>query len=141
MNKVVIKASKYLLAFALLVALNSACDDIDSDIPDAPVNLQIDLAIYNELTIPGNSMYFPYQGFGGVIVYCELEGSYFAFDAACTNEINSSCKVENEGLVGTCSCCSSKFDFISGYPLDGPASAPLKQYNTSLFGNILRVYN
>ncbi|WP_340112253.1 Rieske (2Fe-2S) protein [Maribellus mangrovi] len=141
MKELVLKSGKYLLIFTMLVLMNSSCDKVDSQIPDVYVNLPINLSINNELTIPGNSLYSPGVGFGGIIVYCETEGSYYAFDAACTNEINSSCKVLNEGLLGICSCCESQFILIGGYPSDGPASAPLKQYKTSLYGNILRVYN
>lgn len=141
MKELVLKSGKYLLIFTMFVFMNSSCDKVDSQIPDVYVDLPINLSINNELTIPGNSLYFPGVGFGGIIVYCETEGSYYAFDAACTNEINSSCKVVNEGLLGTCSCCESQFILIGGYPSDGPASAPLKQYKTSLYGNILRVYN
>ncbi len=141
MKELVLKSGKYLLIFTLFVLMNASCDSNESQIPDVYVNLPINLSIYNELTVPGNSLYFQGFGFGGIIVYCETEGSYYAFDAACTNEISSSCKVEPDGLLGTCSCCQSQYILIGGYPSDGPASAPLKQYNTSLYGNTLRVYN
>ena len=141
MKELILKSGKYLFIFILSVLLNSSCDKIDSQIPDMPVRLQIDLNLLNELTIPGNSMYFPGQGFGGVIVYCETEGSYFAYDAACTHEISTSCKVQPDGLTGTCSCCGSTYVFIGGYPTSGVATAPLKQYNVSAYGNTVRVYN
>ena len=141
MKELIYKRRKYLLILIMGLLFSISCDKVDSQIPDVPVSFQVNLDIFNELTIPGNSLYFPGPGFGGVIVYCEIEGSYYAFDAACTNEINQQCKVVPEGVVGTCSCCQSKFVLIGGYPSDGPASAPLKQYHTSLFGNILRVYN
>lgn len=141
MKELIKKSGKYLLIFAVAMLFGVSCNKIDSQIPDVPVSFQINLDIFNELSVPGNSLFFPNAGFGGIIVYCEIEGSYYAFDAACTNEINQQCKVVPEGVVGTCSCCESKFIFIGGYPSDGPASAPLKQYHTSLFGNILRVYN
>ncbi|HPF50020.1 MAG TPA: hypothetical protein PK335_00530 [Draconibacterium sp.] len=141
MKELIKKSGKYLLIFMTGMLISLSCSKIDSQIPEVPVSLQINLDINNELMIPGNSLYFPGHGFGGIIVYCEIEGSYYAFDAACTNEINQQCKVIPDGVVGTCSCCESKFVLIGGYPSDGPASAPLKQYNTSLFGNYLRVYN
>jgi nitrite reductase/ring-hydroxylating ferredoxin subunit len=140
-SKAIYSGMKYLFFIALTFLMYSSCNEIDSEIPDVWVGLNLDLGLYNELTVPGNSAYFPNQGFGGVIVYCEIEGSYYAFDAACTNEINPSCRVVNDGAVGKCSCCESEYIFIGGTVLKGPAAAPLKQYNTSLSGNILRVYN
>ncbi|HKJ78889.1 MAG TPA: Rieske 2Fe-2S domain-containing protein, partial [Prolixibacteraceae bacterium] len=99
--------------------------------------------IANELQIPGNSVLFPTWGFGGVIVYCELPGTYYAFDATCTHEISRTCTVENEGVLATCPCCESQFILLSGaYPSSGPATVPLKQYNISVVNDfILRVYN
>lgn len=141
MKELIYKSGKYLLIFAILLLPVLSCDKIDSQIPDVPVSFTINLDIYNELTVPGNSLYFQGVGFGGVIVYCEIQGSYYAYDAACTNEINQSCKVVPNGLTGTCSCCESQFIFIGGYPSKGPAAAPLKPYKTSLYGNILRIYN
>lgn len=141
MKELIYKSGKYLLILALGLLFGLSCEKIDSQIPHVPVSFEINLNTFNELTVPGNSLYFPGPGFGGIIVYCEIEGSYYAFDAACTNEINQQCKVVPDALVGTCSCCESQFILIGGYPSNGPASAPLKQYNTSLFGNILRVYN
>ncbi|WP_297098063.1 hypothetical protein [uncultured Draconibacterium sp.] len=140
-RKSVYSGMKYLFLITFTFFMYSSCNEIDSEIPDVWVGLNIDLNLFNELTVPGNSAYFPNQGFGGVIIYCEIEGSYYAFDAACTNEISPSCRVANEGAVGKCSCCESEFIFIGGTPTKGPAAAPLKQYNTSLSGNMLRVYN
>lgn len=143
MKQLVLKSGKYLFIFILILFMNLSCDEIDSQIPEVPVRLTINLTIHNELTIPGNSVLFEHYGFGGIIVYCELPGSYYAYDAACTNEINQSCSLKNEGILGTCSCCESKF-ILSGsaYPSEGPAAAPLKQYNVSVLGNnLLRIYN
>lgn len=140
-SKSVYSVMKYLFLIAFTFLMYSSCDEIDSEIPDVWVGLNIDLGLWNDLTVPGNSVYFANAGFGGVIVYCEIEGSYYAFDAACTNEINPTCRVVNEGAIGGCTCCESEFIFIGGTPTKGPAAAPLKQYKTSLSGNILRVYN
>jgi nitrite reductase/ring-hydroxylating ferredoxin subunit len=97
----------------------------------------INLTIANELTIPGNSMYFPGAGYGGVIVFCEMTDTYYAFDATCTHEINQNCKVVNSGVLGECSCCESKFFFTGGaYPAKGPAAAPLRQYNVSRMSSV-----
>lgn len=141
MKELILRSVKYLFFWVLVLLSSLSCNEIDSQIPEVPVAFQVNLNISNELRVPGNSTYFPQAGFGGVIVYCEVEGSYYAFDAACTHEINSSCHVENKGLVGTCLCCGSEFVFVGGSVVKGPASAPLKQYNVSVYGDMLRVYN
>jgi nitrite reductase/ring-hydroxylating ferredoxin subunit len=141
--ELILKRAKFLVFFALMFFASNSCDKIqESQIPDIPFSFTVNLIIANELTIPGNSMYFP-GGFGGVIVYCQTPDEYYAFDAACTYEISQTCKVENSGVLGECSCCGSKFLFTGGaYPASGPAAAPLRQYNVSKVNNFtLRVYN
>jgi nitrite reductase/ring-hydroxylating ferredoxin subunit len=140
----VLKKGKYLFLVILFFAIFNSCNKIqDSQVPDIPFSFTINLTIANELLIPGNSMYFPGGGFGGVIVYCEMPDVYYAYDATCTYEINQSCKVVNTGVVGECGCCESKFLFTGGaFPASGPAAAPLRQYQVSKLNSFtLRVYN
>jgi nitrite reductase/ring-hydroxylating ferredoxin subunit len=144
MIQMVLKRTKYFILLLLLVLNLVSCDkEYNSVIPNVPVSFTINLNIINELTVPGNSVFFQNVGFAGVVVYCELPGSYYAFDAACTNEIRNTCRVLNEGVSGTCECCSSQFLFLSGGSvLEGPAISPLKQYQVSfLNSSTLRVYN
>lgn len=140
----VYKSWKILFFFFVLFLSANSCDKIqDSQVPNVPFTLTINLTINNELTIPGNSLFFPRSGYGGVIVYCELPDSYYAFDATCTNEISQTCKVVNSGVTGECKCCKSQFILLGGgYPAKGPAAAPLRQYSVSKVNNFtLRVYN
>jgi hypothetical protein len=142
--RLVSKSGKFLFFFFILFSVTNSCDKIqDSQVPHVPFTLTINLTINNELTIPGNSMFFPGVGYGGVIVYCELPDSYYAFDATCTYEINHTCKVVNSGVLGKCSCCKSEFILLGGgYPASGLAAAPLKQYRVSRVNSFtLRVYN
>lgn len=144
MKQLVFKSMKYFSVFLLAFVVTASCDKVnDSVVPNVPFSFTVNLNIVNELTIPGNSVYFPGAGFGGVIIYCELPDSYYAFDATCTYEVSRTCKIENEGVLGTCPCCGSQFILISGaYPSKGPAAAPLKQYNVSMVNSFtLRVYN
>lgn len=144
MRQLFLKRVKYFACFIFILLNFNSCDKEQTTlIPYVPVNFNIDLNILNELTVPGNSAFFPEFGFGGVIVYCELPGSYYAFDAACTHEISSTCKLGNEGILGTCECCGSQFILLGGgFPSDGPAKSPLKNYNVSFLNNsTLRVYN
>lgn len=144
MNQLALKYLKYFTFFLLLSMGPSSCEDIqESPIPDVYVSFTINLNIVNQLNVPGNSVYFAGMGFGGVIVYCESPGSYYAFDAACTLEASRSCIVKNEGVLATCPCCGSQFVLIGGaYPTQPPATLPLKQYNVSVINSYtLRVYN
>lgn len=133
-----------LLLLVVLVTAGFSCDKNYNDvIPNVPFSFQVNMNIVNDLLVPGNSVFFPNAGFGGVIIYCEMAGSYYAFDAACTNEISRSCIVKNEGVLATCPCCDSQFILLSGaYPSNGPAIIPLKQYNVSVVNDFtLRVFN
>ena len=144
MRQLVLKSKKYFIFFLFILLSSVSCDKIqDSQVPNVPFSFTINLSIANELNIPGNSLYFPNIGYSGVIVYCELPDSYYAYDATCTHEISRTCKVQNEGVLGTCSCCQSQFVLIGGaFPSSGPAAAPLKQYNISRINEFtLRVYN
>ena len=138
------KCLKYLIFYVLFLFLFSGCEKIsDSQVPNVPFSFSIDLNITNDLLVTGNSHYFPNGGFAGVIVTCESPGVYYAYDAACTHEISQSCRVKNEGILGTCECCGSQYLLIyEAYPTSGVAAAPLKQYRISQSGNsTLRVYN
>ena len=142
MRKLKFKGLRFL--FLLFFALILSCDKNQNElIPNVPVSFTINLNIINDLTVPGNSVYFSNVGFGGIIVYCEVPGSYYAFDATCSYEITNNCRAVNEGVLATCSCCESQFILISGaYPSKGPAELPLKQYNISQLNSYtLRVYN
>ncbi len=136
------KIRKYLLFFLLTGILLFSCDKQNSLIPDVPVSMTINLNILNDLNVPGNSVFFPNVGYGGIIVYCELPGSWFAYDATCTHEISSSCRVANDGVLATCPCCGSQFVLVGGTPSKGPAAMPLKPYSVAIINSsTLRVYN
>ena len=134
---------KFLVILLWVVLIPLSCKDEQNQIiPYVPVAITVNLNLYNQLTIPGNSEYLPGVGYGGIIVYCQFPGSYFAYDAACSNEILASCRVVNEGVLGTCACCGSQFVLMdSAYLSKGPARFPLQQYHVSVLNNALRIYN
>jgi Rieske Fe-S protein len=144
MKQLILKSRKYFVVSLLLMLFSVACEKPqNTPVPNVPVSFTINLNIVNELTVATNSVYFPNVGYGGIIVYCELPGSYYAFDATCTHEVSRGCIVKNEGVLAECPCCESQFILISGaYPSRGPAEMPLKQYNVSVVNDFtLRVYN
>lgn len=128
----------------LVIMVVLSCDrEYDHVVPDVPVSFTLNLIIANELTVAGNSVYIPHEGYGGVVVYCELPGSWYAFDATCTYEVSQTCRVINDGVLANCPCCESQYILISGaYPSKGPAAVPLRQYHVSMVNDYtLRVYN
>ena len=138
------KTVRIFLLWMVGSSLFMACDkEKHRVIPYVPVYLTINLNIVNELMVPGNSVFFGAQGYGGIVIYCFEPGNiYYAYDGACTHEISNTCRVKNEGILATCQCCESQFLLMGeAYPSKGPATFPLQQYQTSLAGNTLRVYN
>ncbi len=139
-----LKSAKYLIIFFITFFIFNGCNKInDSQVPDVTFSFYIDLNILNDLAIPGNSRFFPKEGFGGVIVSCQSPGVYYAYDATCTYEISQTCKIKNNGFLATCECCGSQFVLLyDAFPSSGPAAAPLKQYRISQVNSFtLRVYN
>ena len=144
----VVQVVFYSLLLLLMFPVNS-CKQQEEYIPYVPVNFTVDLSIYNDLTSTGFSMKYP-GGYAGVIIYCQYydvsnpsNSLYYAFDAACTVEVNDSCSVENTGnnLNATCPCCGSVYTLYDGIPISGEASIPLKEYNINILGNKLYVSN
>lgn len=143
------KAFFSFIVFFILLPFNS-CKDEQNYIPYVPVNFTLNLNVINDLTITGSSMLFENDGYGGVIVFCQYydvvspsQSEYYAYDATCTFEISNDCSVENigNGVNATCPCCGSEYSLFDGYPYKGEASMGLKMYNTSVFNDVLRVYN
>jgi len=148
----IIQFKKQLFSMLLVfILLFSACNDKrDEYIPYKYVNFTVDLNINNDLATPGFSQIYPYEGYGGVIIYCEYydfsapdNSLYHAFDAACTQEVNDTCTIINEGnsFFGECPCCHSKYELITGNPVEGVAFYPLKYYQVSVINNRLYVKN
>lgn len=63
---------------------------------------------------------------GGTIVVVSIGDGLVAFEDACTHR---ACPL-SEGLLAdgtiTCPCHRSRFDLVSGQPLNGPATEPLR---------------
>ena len=77
---------------------------------------------------------------GTRIAIANVDGTYYAFEEACTHEQCS--LVENGELAGatlTCACHGSEFDVRTGGVLAPPARLPLKVYPIRVEGDVLRI--
>ena len=137
-----------LICLFVLTATNGCKDDYSSNIPYVYVDFNINPTNIIELNIPGGSFHFGNIGYGGLIVFRDLTDSsnpFIAFDAACTYEISSTCRVvatDGSGLA-KCECCGSEYILFggNGSPTKGPATEPLKQYRTYYTGGLISVRN
>ena len=110
----------------------------DSNVPVAPINVNISL----DLTLPANSSLGSVGGYvytGGIIVAKTTAGDFIAVSQLCTHQ---GATVRYEGANQRFYCASHGSTFSNtGAVTVGPATTALKQYNTSLSGNILSVYS
>jgi 3-phenylpropionate/trans-cinnamate dioxygenase ferredoxin subunit len=77
---------------------------------------------------------------GTRIAIANVDGTYYAFDEACTHEQCS--LVENGELAGatvTCVCHGSEFDVRTGGVLVPPARVPLKIYPIRVEDDVLQI--
>lgn len=117
----------------------------DDPIPWQPfdiIQLNLNLPEYISLRTDGSHIYLNNGGVRGIILYHQTGSNYFAYERNCSFEPNSACatvEVHVSTLYMFCPCCSSSFDFATGYPTGGPAWRPLRQYETSLNGSTLTI--
>ncbi|MBR9831902.1 hypothetical protein GYB57_07140 [bacterium] len=135
------------LTTLLFILMAIGCDDntTNSNIPNVAVNIYLSLQDpeFIDLTVPSGSVNVT-GGSRGIVVYRVNEDEFKAYDRHCTYAPSSSCgivEMENSGVSLRDNCCGSVFSIFSGYPSQGPAMVPLKEYRTSFDGNTLRIYN
>jgi len=83
------------------------------------------------------------KGTKGLIVVRQKAGSYLAFDRTCPYQPTSACatvSIDPSRLFLRDTCCTSQFS-LQGQVQGGPSRYPLRQYATSLNGNLLTISN
>src|SRR5690349_1336622 len=65
---------------------------------------------------------------GTRIAVANVDGTYYAFDDACTHEHCSLAEGDLEGTKVICMCHGAEFDVTTGAVLAPPAKLPLKVY-------------
>ena len=129
-------------------------DEYNSPIPDVHVNFQIDLndPRYLDLNPFGGHIYVANYGNRGLVIYHNFNDTYSCFDRTCSYESSSPCakvEIDENNFFLQCGqtknkefepCCGSKFSW-EGFPLDGPAIYPLKEYLVYHNANLLTITN
>jgi 3-phenylpropionate/trans-cinnamate dioxygenase ferredoxin subunit len=77
---------------------------------------------------------------GTRLAVANVDGTYYAFDEACTHEQCSLVEYgELTGATVTCVCHGSEFDVKTGSVLAPPARLPLKVYPIRVDGDVLQI--
>lgn len=128
-------------------AFFTSCSSTDDPAPTAPVPpgnstngitisgtvISINLSIQTALNTPGNWLLIE----NARTLVANINGTFIALTSVCTH---SNCD-KNWAFAGnrfTCTCHGSVFD-SKGIVLNGPATAPLTQFNTQVTGTTLVV--
>ena len=143
---------KYIALVVLICLPLVGCNDnVISSIPDFPVYLELNLTSsyptfrnsYNKFLIFEKGVFVTDRiGYGGILVYTDLNGEYCAFDLSCPYEAKTNVRiVPNNTGQAVCEGCGSVFDLTSGIgnPISGKTKEMLKRYKATLSGDVLYI--
>lgn len=133
-----------MLAALTLGACGSDTNNVEPQIPFVSFSESINVLNqqYTPLRSDRGAVYVA-GGVRGVIVVRQSASSYVAFERNCPYRVNDTCarvSIDASRLFLKDACCGSQFD-LQGRPQSGPASRSLRQYGTSLSGNLLTITN
>lgn len=138
-----------LLTLGALAACNSA--DTTQTIPSISFSTQINVTNqqYQALRFVNGVVTLPASGIAGggikgLLIVRVDAATYLAFERNCPYRPYDACSLvgldRGSRLFLRDTCCASQFDF-RGFVTGGPATRPLRQYTTSLVGNLLTISN
>lgn len=135
-----------ILFFLFIPLILSSCKK-DRNTPVPFVNVNITLYTndpeFVDLNSVGGWTYIT-GGSRGILIYRASNNSFKAYDRHCTYDSSNSCalvSVELSNITAYDDCCGSKFLITDGSVTQGPANLPLKEYQTSFDGSVLRITN
>jgi len=101
------------------------------------------LLIYSDLADLGVlETKFVSGGVSGLVIFRESDLEYRAFDRTCTRWPEHTAAVVHDTLALRCPHCNSIFvPSLGASPVSGPAVHALFEYNASLQGDVLHIYN
>ncbi len=153
------KMRKFIVIIISIVGILISCSSNhhnyeNPNLLDIKVDLTIDMHFpeYNSLRFPGNTVYIPNYGNGGIIIRSNGADNYSAFDAYDPNipysESYTCAILEIGNLEGTSNCVEKHtYNLSSGAPVEGKSEGDnlefgLKPYNViPMGGGILRIKN
>lgn len=129
----------------LVLLFFSNCKKETPGVPYVYVNIQIyvnDPQFVN-LNAVGGWVYVT-GGYRGLLIYRKSTTEFMAYDRSCTHDPGNAdeyVKMDANNIEAVDSNCGSRFVITDGSVTKGPAGIPLKAYQTSFDGSVLRVFN
>lgn len=139
---------KRLVLGLILLLATATCDTVyKTNIPYAPVYLELDLAFRDKdlMPIPAHKVFTHKNvytaseraGFAGVLVYHGLDGAgndaFYAYEICCPHEFQQDVVVEvdESNIYAKCHTCGTKYQLMYGIgnPEGGPSKFSLQRYN------------
>ena len=119
--------------------------DTQHFVPNVQVNeyISLNLPQYNDLNFISGWVYLN-GGYNGLLAYRVSEDVINVYDRQAPYEVDDRCRISvdaNNSTTCTDTCSGSQWLLLDGQVLKGPASYPLKQYQTSFDGNNLTISN
>ena len=143
MRKVISFVIVSLLMFSILLP---GCKKKEDEIDLVGVNIDVSLTdpSFADLNAVGGWVYIS-GGVRGIIIYRKSLDEFVSYERNCPYKPNDACaavSVQSDNVSAKDNCCGSGFSITDGgNVIQGPASRPLKQYATSLHGNIVHIQN
>ncbi|GGF00594.1 hypothetical protein [Hymenobacter cavernae] len=136
--------STVVLLGSFLVACGDSGSDVQPQIPIIAFTTTISLLDQQNTALRfDNGVQYVDGGLKGLIVVRQKAGSYLAFERTCPYRPTDACalvSIDPSRLFLADTCCTSQFS-IQGQVQGGPSRYPLRQYATSLNGNLLTISN
>lgn len=123
----------------------SSCERTNYGIPLVTVNeiIYVNNPQNIDISVAGGWIYYP-AGSRGLIIYRYSNDEFRAYERHSPYQPDVECDpvyVDNSDIIVQDPCSDSEWVLVDGSVVKGPASLPLKQYQTTFDGSALYVYN
>lgn len=134
----------FIIGAIILILLGSCKKDTDQ-IPYVPIDriIYINTPEWINLSVTGGWEYVS-GGSKGLIVFRINPDEFMVYERHCPYQAEDGCRIYvNDDLVSASdsSCCNTNFNLYNGSVITGPSTFPLKSYQHTFDGNVLRIYN
>lgn len=133
-----------LLVLTLPFLSNCSKNNPDTVIPNVYVDVQLNINEPSSFTLQPIGGWIYYTGGSlGLLVYRANLDEFKCYDRHSTYDVNNWCTVavDSTGFTLVDTCSGSEFTIFDGTVTKGPATIPLKQYQTTFDGTYITITN